>query len=74
MIMPSTAARSRLGEREDVAEQDAPLVGGLLTDGAKAPTAHEAASIESADRDVGIPGVEGEKHSFMRGGLRRRGS
>ena len=46
------------GGRKEIAQQDAPLVGRLVVDGAQAPLADELAVFERADGDVAVARVE----------------
>ena len=62
MIMPSTAVDIEAGRREQVAQQDAPLVGGLLVDGAQPPLAEQLAAVECADGDIAIACVKSQQH------------
>ena len=62
IMMPSTLAISRPGRGEEIAEQDAPLVGGLFVDRAQAPLEDEFAAFESADGDVAVTCVKSQQH------------
>ena len=66
------------GGREEIAQQDAPLVGGLFVDGAQAPLAEKLAAIECADGDVAVACVKSEQHERLLQGsgyrFRRRGA
>ena len=47
---------------EEIAQQDAPLVGGLFVDRAQAPLEKKFAAFESADRDVAVTCVKSQQH------------
>ena len=57
-MIPLTAAVSRPAEVEQIAQQHAPLVGGLLVDGAQPPAFDQLSGFESAYRDIGITCVQ----------------
>ena len=52
----------QLREREQVADQNAPLVGGLLLDGAQPPAADDVFAVEGADGHVRIADIESKQH------------
>ena len=62
MMMPSTVRDIQAGGREEIAEQDAPLVGGLFVDGAQAPLKNQIAAFESADGDIAVACVKSQQH------------
>ena len=62
MIMPSTVGDVQAGGREQVVEQDAPFVGGLLVHGAQAPLADQPAAVERPDGDIAIARVKSQQH------------
>ena len=55
MMMPSTSSRSSPREREQIAEQDAPLIGRLVVDRAQAPVTLTSRAFEGADGDIVLP-------------------
>ncbi len=62
MMMPSTVRDIQAGGREEIAQQDAPLVGGLFVDGAQAPLEDQIAAFESADGDIAVACVKSQQH------------
>src|ERR1017187_6461633 len=50
------------GRGEEIAQQYAPLVGGLLLDRAQAPVENQVAAFESADGDIAVTCVKSQQH------------
>ncbi len=50
------------GRFEKIMQQNAPLVGGLLMDGAQPPLGEQFASFKSSDGDVAVACVKSQQH------------
>ncbi len=62
MITSFTAAKIQLRKRKQVPEENAPLVGSLLLDGAQPPAAGDVFALEGANGYIRIANVQRKQH------------